>query len=153
MFGGLRLGHEKDKDQGAACMWVSYPLCSTWAALYSSRIPLCALPGLRATHMENVYIWLLQSRYDFRVPTIGWEALHPALLTGAGPMLHVIQSKDPEPVGARYGAQRVEGGDPIYTRPRVCPKLLRQGLFSPLQMITRELFHVPFFWHPFLGLG
>lgn len=55
MLGGLRLGHEKDKDQGAACMWLSYPLCSTWAALYSPRIPLCALPGLRATHMENVY--------------------------------------------------------------------------------------------------
>ena len=53
---------------------------------------------------------------------------------------------------ARYGAQRAEVTDSTYMRLRVCPKLLRQGLFSPLQMISRELFHI-FYLHAFLGLG
>lgn len=32
--------------------------------------------------------------------------------------------------------------------PRVCPESLRQGLFSPLTVISTELFHVPFSLHP-----
>ena len=39
-----------------------------------------------------------------------------------------------------------------YMRLSVCPKLLTQGLFSPLQMISRELFHI-FFLHAFPSLG
>lgn len=57
-------------------------------------------------------------------------------------MLHIIPSKNPEPVEARYGAQRAENGDSISMGPRVCPKSLRQGFFSPPKMISRELHHV-----------
>ena len=67
-------------------------------------------------------------------------------------MLRILPSKDRETVEARYGAQRAEVMDSTYMRLRACPKLLRQGLISPLQMISRELFHI-FFLHASLGLG
>lgn len=97
-------------------------------------------------------IRLLQTRWGYRVPNGGWEALYPVLPTGLGQMLHSIPSKNSEPVEARYGAQRVENGDSTSMGPRVCPNSLRQGFFSPPKMISRELLHAPFLWHPCMGL-
>lgn len=65
MLSGLRLGHETSKDQESAYTWFSHPLYSLWTAVHSPWIPLCAFPGLRGTHMENVY--------DFYKPDVASE--------------------------------------------------------------------------------
>lgn len=99
--------------------------------------------------MENVGNGL-QTRCILRVPTGGWEALHPVLLTGPGQMLRILPSKDRNS-GKQGMGLRGPKSQTTYMRPRVCPNSNTRTL-SPLQMISRELFHV-FFLHAFPGLG
>lgn len=151
MLSGLQLGHEADSSQETVHVVIlpSSLLC-VGCTVQPLNPNVCLARASGNPYGER--IWFLQTRLVYGIPNGRWEALHPVLLTGLGPMLYSIPSKNPEPVEARYGAQRAESGGSVYMGPRVCPKSLRPGLFSPLKMISCEWFHVPFFLHPSLGL-
>ena len=148
---GLGLGHETDKDQGAACTWVSHPLSSMWVSLCSFWIPLCASPGLRGTHMENVYDFYkpdVTSEY----PLVDGKLSIQCYLRALDKCYAFYRQKIEKQWKQGMGLRGLKSRTLLTMRLRVCPKLLRQGLISPLQMISRELFHI-FFLHAALGLG
>lgn len=106
---GLELGTRQVKTRRPFAHGSPVPFAlSMWAALGIPESLMCLARAPGDPHGERIR--LLQTRWGFRIPAGGREALHPVLLTRLGPMLHSIPSKNPEPVEARYGAQRVKVG-------------------------------------------
>lgn len=102
-------------------------LCNPW-------IPLCPLPGLRGTHMENAYDFYKPDGAT-EYPMVDGKLSIQCYLRALDRCYTLYRQKIQNQWKQGMGLRRKWG---LYFHgPRICPKSLRQAFFSPPKTILR----------------